>query len=514
MLLAVVLVANFLNWVSAASFAVQYPYQIDYGEGIVWQQALLILSGEGYSDITRLPFVVFHYPPVFHLLSGLLAGALSIDFLSAGRMVSVVSTLGSTLIIGVLIYRAVRAHDGVAPALLCAFVAGLTVYIFGPVAKWSPLMRVDMAAIFLSYLGIYFGLQAPERPRYIYVSALFFLLAMYTKQTMIAAPLAMLLVLMAIRPRLAGRGILTALGFGLLAMLALQISTDGGFLKHIVSYNINRFEFSRLQFLVLPALQHSLYLFIVAIFLIGFFVSLTRRDPGLNWLQTLRQKIAVDQYDRLRCFGFLYILLTTLSLIAITKSGGSTNYLLEWMFTWSIAIGLLLRRPTSFAIGWIGAARRSEPASGKGGSHRPFFRFDFPVLVAALLIQALLISPPAYRSIITDAAYQEQQRELLQRVREASRPVIGDDMVAILRSGKQVLWEPAIFAELAVLERWDEGPFIQMIRSNDFAFFVTEGQKGDPLFDSRYTAPVVAAIEGAYPRTEQLAGYDLHLPPK
>ena len=48
-LLTVVLVANFSNWVSVTIFAVQYPHQIDYGEGIVWQQALMILGGEGYS---------------------------------------------------------------------------------------------------------------------------------------------------------------------------------------------------------------------------------------------------------------------------------------------------------------------------------------------------------------------------------------------------------------------------------------------------------------------------------
>ena len=54
-LLAVVLVANFSNWVSAIIIAIQSPHQIDFGEGIVWQQALMILGGEGYSDITRGP---------------------------------------------------------------------------------------------------------------------------------------------------------------------------------------------------------------------------------------------------------------------------------------------------------------------------------------------------------------------------------------------------------------------------------------------------------------------------
>ena len=87
-------------------------------------------------------------------------------------------------------------------------------------------------------------------------------------------------------------------------------------------------------------------------------------------------------------------------------------------------------------------------------------------------------------------------------------------MVVVLQSGKEVVWEPAIFADLAVLDQWDEGPFIQMIRSNDFAFFITKGQRGERLFDSRYNAPVAQAIGAAYPRTELLAGYVIHLPPE
>ena len=513
-LLAAVLASNFFDWVSAVSFTVQYPYQIDYGEGIVWQQALMILRGEGYSDITRLPFVVFHYPPVFHLLSGLSASALGIEYLAAGRLVSVVSTLGSAMTIGVLIFRAVGSREGRMPGLLCAFGAALIVFTFAPVAQWSPLMRVDMTAIFLSFLGVYFGLQAPERPRYVYLGALFFLLAMYTKQTAFVAPLAMLIVQMVIRPRLAALGVATALGLGLMGIFALQLTTDGGFLKHVFLYNINRFEFSRLLPFIPSAIHHILYLLIVVYFLIRTFFYFTRREPGSSWIEALRHKISSDRLDRLRCFGFIYIVLTTLSLIMMAKVGSNTNYFAEWMFAWSIAIGLFLRPPVGFALGAFGLAKRRKPVRDTGASDRPFVRFDYPVLVAALLYQAVLVQPPFYQSTITDVAYQEQQRELLQRVREVSRPVISDNMVVVLQSGKEVVWEPAIFAELAALDQWDEGPFIQMIRSNDFAFFITKGQRGERLFASRYNAPVAQAIGAAYPRTELLAGYVIHLPPE
>jgi hypothetical protein len=513
-LLAAVLVWSFFNWVSGASFTVQYPYQIDYGEGVVWQQALMILRGEGYSDITRLPFVVFHYPPVFHLLSGLFAGALGIEYLAAGRLVSAVSTLGSAVTIGVLIFGAVRTKEGLMPSLLCAFGAALIVFTFAPVKHWSPLMRVDMTALFLSFLGVYFGLQAPERPRYVYVSALFFLLALYTKQTAVAAPLATLLVLMVIRPRLAGAGFITALGFGLLTMLALQLSTDGRFIEHIIYYNINRIDFSLLKNIFKMAFQHLLYICIVIYFMVELFIDLSCKYYDYSWVKTLRTRALSDKLDRLCCFIFVYIFLTTLSLISVAKSGSSNSYFIEWVFAWSIVIGLFLRQLIKYALGSPGSAKGRNPARGMVGSCRPLSRFDYPVMLAVLLYQAWVISPPSYKKEITDVAHQEQQRELLRRVQDASKPVISDDMVAILNSGKEVVWEAAIFAELTALNLWDEGPFIQMIQSNDFAFFVTGGERGNPVFDSRYNAAVSEAIESAYPRTEPLAGYTIHLPPE
>src|SRR6201987_479797 len=68
-----------------------YPFGIDYGEGIVWQQALLIPGPRMYGPIDRLPFIVFHYPPVYHLVSRPVM-AFGVDPLAAGRMVSVAST--------------------------------------------------------------------------------------------------------------------------------------------------------------------------------------------------------------------------------------------------------------------------------------------------------------------------------------------------------------------------------------------------------------------------------------
>ena len=78
--------------------AINYPFQLDYGEGIVWQQADMILRGEGYRPLSDNSFIVFNYPPLYHLVSGLLAKTLDLNWLVAGRTVSVLSTLGRHLL--------------------------------------------------------------------------------------------------------------------------------------------------------------------------------------------------------------------------------------------------------------------------------------------------------------------------------------------------------------------------------------------------------------------------------
>ena len=86
-LLAIHVVGVGLDFVAA----IRYPFELGYGEGIVWQQAALIPGPRMYSSSQELPFIVFHYPPLYHLLA---RAALSIqpDFLAAGRLVSALST--------------------------------------------------------------------------------------------------------------------------------------------------------------------------------------------------------------------------------------------------------------------------------------------------------------------------------------------------------------------------------------------------------------------------------------
>ncbi|MEA3039488.1 MAG: hypothetical protein QOE79_2001, partial [Sphingomonadales bacterium] len=127
-----------------AGKALLFPYELDYGEGIVWQQMVLIFQGHGYGPIDGFPAIVFHYPPVFHAAAYGLS-ATGIDPLVAGRLVSLLATLACAWLVGGL---AARLAEGRA-ARLCGAFAALVALAFWPVGYWAPLMRVDMLAFAL-----------------------------------------------------------------------------------------------------------------------------------------------------------------------------------------------------------------------------------------------------------------------------------------------------------------------------------------------------------------------------
>ena len=41
------------RFMDAANLAIRYPFELDYGEGIVWQQMREMFAGHGYAPIDR-----------------------------------------------------------------------------------------------------------------------------------------------------------------------------------------------------------------------------------------------------------------------------------------------------------------------------------------------------------------------------------------------------------------------------------------------------------------------------
>lgn len=480
-------------------WAIRFPWELDYGEGIVWEQMRLMVAARGYGSIDGLPAIVFHYPPVYHLVTAALAGATGLDQLAAGRAVSLGSTLLVGLFAGLIAAKTVRAEESSRSASVCGLVAVLTLFCFSPITFWAPLMRVDMLSMALSFAGVLVAMAAFARPRLIFASAVLFVAAVFTKQTSIVAPAAVFLTFLLCRPRLAWLLAGSCMVMGLIVLGALALATDGGFLRHIFLYNANRFDASRLTSILEAIVAFSL--FIVAV-TIGVAARLRARLPlyrGAGSVEVLRQRLLTAPGDVFFLIILVYAVLAFLMTFSIAKSGSSVNYFMEWMAVLAILLGIAARDAANAVLG-------VAPAPSKR-------LFSDPVFVPLMIGLQALVSVPFANHATQRAPQRLAELETLRTmVGSAQRPVISDDMVLLIRSGTPVQWEPAIFAELASTGTWNETPFVERVTTGHFAFFVTVGTRGDRLFDSRYNPAVADAIDAAYPVKRKVAGYTLHLP--
>jgi hypothetical protein len=493
---ALVLMFALLAW-RFASFlnlgwnAVRWPFEIDYAEGIVWQQAEMIFSRGAYGAIDGFPTIVFHYTPLFHGLVSALSVVTGWDMLYTGRGISIAATLAVAALAGTITARAAPAQvtgRGRGRLMMVAG-SGLALFASYPVVLSGLVMRVDILAVVFSLSGLWLGLKAYQRPGLIHGAALCFVAAVFTKQSVIAAPAALFGVMLLLRPRLALTGIATCIVAGLAALLSLNMLTDGGFVRHIFLYNINRIDWGRLLLVPRIAAMHTPL--IAAALLAVFFrsVEMRTRRYGQPW------RSIADHGDDLAWLTILaYLLTTSLTLITVAKVGSFINYLIEWIIVIAMIAG-------------CGLASAVRAVQQKTESDAPDMRAVLGAVVIPVMIgvHALKFQGPDIASKWTADKFTAMQA-LSARVRAADKPIISDEMVLVRRSGKQVVWEPMIFVELASTGIWDERSFVQRIRNQEFAMFITTTSEHD------WSPAVRSAMEAAYPVQDRVNHYTVRLP--
>ena len=489
---------NVYRLLSFAWIGIPFPYQFDYGEGIVWQQMRDMVRGTAYGPLHAFPAVVYHYPPVYHLISAALAGLTGMDELAAGRTVSLVSTLLTAVLAGLLTTGAIaRGVDGKV-RILCGALAGLFFLNCYPVMMWATMMRVDMLSGCLGLLGLLWSARAIERPGLIYPASVAFVLSVFTKQISIAAPMAAFAVLLVTHPKLALRGLGTCFALGILGLAVPAWLTGGDFLRHIFLYNINRFDPSVLGEALIPLIFHIAFLVLAAFGAADAWRAVGPRLRSPDAFQAMRARWAQDHGSALLAMLLLFLIVKTLMLAGMMKSGANYNYLIEWFSAVAIFAALALQRTVTAAAG-----------GGETGvsAYRPLML----LALAGLIAQTWFL--PFRQDTPEILALREGLRaRIVARIAQSPKPVISDEMTLLIRAGQDVRWEPAIAAELAHTKLYDQAAFVRMIEAHRFGFFVTEGDKGDRIFDSRYNPPVAAAMKAAYPREERLGRFVLHLP--
>ena len=467
--------------------ALGYPFGIDYGEGIVWQQALLIPGPRMYGPIDNLPFIVFHYPPVFHLTVRAVM-ALGVDPLAAGRAVSIGATAAILVCIAWLVTAGLAGRASRSALIVGAATGALLPLSFAPVESWFLLMRVDMLAIALSFVGVVLTVLAAQRPAWLLLAMPVFVLSVYAKQTEIAGPAAALAVLVSVKPRAA---ILAGLGgavLGLVAFVWLEWLSAGGFARHILAYNVNSFSFEALRTRLSSQAAYAPLLLVVVVGLVVMWSEhdAAAREPDVG---TSGAWVVVRTVS-------LWLLISVVMLAMLGKAGAYVNYFIEVACVCSIAAGLLA------GLGW-------RAVSGETGPRGMVWQLSLVALAMAVAVgmthrhRPLRISPEL-------TAIQEA---LVREIAAQDRPVLSEDMVLPLRAGREVPIETAIFTELARTGQWDQRRLLDLIAAHTFGFVITQFDCRYPAeIECRYTPEMLGAIARAYPRVEVRGPYTVHYP--
>jgi hypothetical protein len=494
-----------VQWFQLAFRALNYPFELDLAEGIVWQQADMLLDGRGYGDISNPPFVVFHYPPIYHLVSALMAEISGTDFLAGGRAVSMLAAISSAALAAI-------------PALVCqtclpsarciaAFFVLVLCISFEPIAHWSITARVDMLAVLFSLLSLQFGLAAHRGAMFKFLCALCVALAVYTKPTAISAPLSLLLFFALNNPRFAGSWLLWTLLIGVAFGLTAVMIFGEGFAIHILGYNVNRINLPNLWFMVFEIVIHCAFL-LTAAFFAARFIIFEMIDRNL----TRTEKSILPITPNPRLLFSIYFFITTLMTLAIVKSGADTNYLIEWFFACAIVIGLGLAQIFHFIQKGLWSRLGDTPiqdAQRSFDSRAPF------ILALSLLLafQSFILIAPRVSQNFKEGQSLIEMQGLTSSIAASKQAVASEDMVLIRRAGKGVMFEPMIINEITAVGSWEEDRLVEMVKRKEFAFFITRSlddvhaERGWP-----YSEKMTAAILAAYPSVFRTAGYWIRKP--
>jgi hypothetical protein len=292
-----------------------------------------------------------------------------------------------------------------------------------------------------------------------------FLLAFFTKQTQLVAPMAAFVGLLAAREW--RRALIVGMGFvlGAAALVsALQLGTAGEFFRHTVVYNANAFVPGQVEIWLNHLWKFGALKFTALLLLACGLALVARARPSAAG--ALPPLVAESPSALSVC---AYWVGSALTIPTIGKAGAAGNYLLEFQAATALLAGLALARlldAIDFAP--LSTPRRRRLATALAAS-----------ALALLLAHALQtarfagsLAPPYYHrgpSQVQHALMSEIQIDVL----DTDGPVLSEEPIFALRAGKGVLYQPFIMSQLAREGKWDQAPFVADLADGRFGLVVT-----------------------------------------
>lgn len=405
----------------AANFAVMLRGQNEFTqpESIVAAQTLMLVHGGSfYTTLRDYPYTVNAYMPIFYLLDAGLV-RLGIPVFIAGRLISFAALAGILLVS----WRLLMLYSG---NRYCAWLATVVCASTSLLVSWGTVGQVDMLAIFFALAAFYhYSRHRFGQERALLLAGVFVVLAVFTKQTMLAAPTAIFLCLLTERPRLANWKV--ALGFGasiagavLAGVLGWNLATHGGFLINTLFANLNPFVFEKFQ-------QHWSYLVIGAgqlVIVVVICARATWQGNGRALLVYLSLSIAIF-------------------LATAPKLGSDSNYQIEMTILLALCAALGVD-----AIGYFGYLLRNS---------RTWITLLHLPLAIHLVLNFRIAVPFMIGRAVKEQMFRQQIAALKPWVPTSGR-VVSTDTNAMVRLRGRLDVEPLIYTLLVHAGRIDPAP--------------------------------------------------------
>jgi hypothetical protein len=442
--LSIFLGLNLVAFLYGAYNLLSQPFQYVNAEPYYQFMATQVSHGiQIYNPLTETAYLTVPYPPVFFLVTGLLVKIFGSSLLIV-KVVPLLAGVGCSILVGLIVYQVSKSK-----------VAGLISILILPATQilkfLAPIARVDTLGLFFSLAGVLVALRYSSSRKILW-SLPFFVLAVFTKQSLVAAPVAVCLYL------LVNKRVHLSILFGCLfatisggLLLVGNIVTGGQLVQNVFinsGYQVKSIDPGLFFNSLLTLVEYQFPLFVAGI---------------VYTIVNLKKKGLLIIYLGVSFFIFL---------ITVGKPGASWHYGLEIVAICSVMLGLLLAKGLVIL--------------GSKVNYRLAFSGMLPVILLFLLSLGFpLLSGYSYANYRVGTS--ESYREVLSFIKDTNTKVFTEEPIFPLSAGVQwEPWEPATIM-IADLENrsWNQSVLVSRFSNGYYEYVLTtvdleEGFGADP----------------------------------